>query len=71
MEKSSLFEIFHRIKRPSGKHLFSQARRVQFGYAVPQVIVLIHIQSADGGAVDAEHDTGFAGRVTGPVDAVV
>ena len=35
------------------------------------MVILIYVQSAYGGAVDAEHDAGFAGRVARLVDAVI
>ena len=71
MSKAFLFDITHGIERLGGEHFFSQAGRVQFADAVLPVIILIHVQSANGGAVDAEHDAGFAGRVAGLVDAVI
>ena len=63
--------IFHGFEGLGGEHLFSETGRVQFAHAVIQVVILIYVQSANRGAVDAEHDTGFAGRVAGLVDAVI
>ncbi len=68
---NSFAGVIHGFKRPGGEHFFSQAGRVQFADPVLQVVIFIYVQSADGGAVDAEHDAGFAGRIAGLVDAVI
>lgn len=68
---NSLAGVIQGLQRPGGEHFFSQAGRVQFADAVLQVIILIDIQPANGGAVDAEHDAGLAVRVAGLVNAVI
>jgi len=49
-------EGFQHLFQLHEQHFFSQAGRVSFAHAVLQVVILIHKQSANGGAVDAEHD---------------
>ena len=67
----NLFEIFHGIEGLGGEHFFSQARRVQFADAILQVVILIYVQPANGGAIDTEHDAVLAGRVARLMDAVI